>query len=46
MSVLCQNRKWHLQKSRKEKAARRRLHNSILMIVDQAAINSGFDFLR
>src|SRR5258708_1289313 len=27
-----------------EKAARRRLFNSTLMIVDQAGINSGFDF--
>src|SRR5258706_14414206 len=30
----------------KEKAARRRLFNSTLMIVDQAAINAGFDFRR
>jgi hypothetical protein len=32
--------------ARKEKAARRRLSISILMIVDQAAIKAGFDFLR
>jgi hypothetical protein len=31
---------------RKEKAARRRLSISILMIADQAAINAGFDFRR
>jgi hypothetical protein len=30
----------------KEKAARRRLFNSNPMIVDQAAINAGFDFRR
>jgi hypothetical protein len=30
----------------KEKAARRRLLNSNLMIVDQAAINAGFDLRR
>jgi hypothetical protein len=30
----------------KEKAARRRLLNSNLIIVDQAAINAGFDFRR
>jgi hypothetical protein len=30
----------------KEKAARRRLLNSNLMIVDQAVINAGFDFRR
>ena len=30
----------------KEKAARRRLLNSNLMIVDQTAINAGFDFRR
>jgi hypothetical protein len=30
----------------KEKAARRRLPNSNLMIADQAAINAGFDFRR
>jgi hypothetical protein len=32
--------------SQKEKAARRRLLNSNLMIADQAAINAGFDFRR
>ena len=32
--------------SQKEKAARRRLFNSDLMIVDQAAINTAFDFRR
>ena len=31
---------------RKEKAARRRLPNSDLVIVDQAAIIAGFDFRR
>jgi hypothetical protein len=30
----------------KEKAARRRLFNSNLMISDQAAINAGFDLRR
>jgi hypothetical protein len=30
----------------KEKAAQRRLFNLNLMIVDQAAINAGFDFRR
>jgi hypothetical protein len=30
----------------KRKAARRRLFNSTLMIVDQATINAGFDFRR
>jgi hypothetical protein len=29
-----------------ENAARRRLSNSTLMIVDQPAINAGFDFRR
>jgi hypothetical protein len=33
-------------KSRKEKAARRRLFNFRPMIADQAAINAGFDFRR
>jgi hypothetical protein len=31
---------------RKQKAARRRLLSSNLMIVDQTAINAGFDFPR
>ena len=44
MSEKCQNRKWRMQ-ARKEKAARRRLQSN-LMIVDQAAINAGFDFRR
>jgi hypothetical protein len=34
------------QGAEKEKAARRRLLNSNLMIVDHAAINAGFDFRR
>jgi hypothetical protein len=35
-----------LRSAGNEKAARRRLINSNLMIVDQAAINVGFDFRR
>jgi hypothetical protein len=43
MSEKCQNRKSPL----KQKAARRRLFNSTLMIVDQAAAsNAGFGFRR
>jgi hypothetical protein len=45
MSELCQHRKWDY-KSVNEKAARRRLFNSTMMIVDQAAINAGFAFPR
>jgi hypothetical protein len=44
MSVSCQHATSNVQVAQKKKAARRRL--SILIIVDQAAINAGFDFGR
>ena len=36
----------HWKSTSKQKAARRRLHNSSLMFVAQAAISAGFDFRR
>jgi hypothetical protein len=44
MSGSCQHATSNVQGRPKEKAARRRL--SILIIVDQAAINAGFGFGR
>jgi hypothetical protein len=44
MSQKCQHATSNVQVAQKEKAARRRL--SILIIVDQAAINAGSDFGR
>jgi hypothetical protein len=41
-SVWCQTRKWRIQVTQR-KTARRRLFNSNLMIVDQAANNADFD---
>jgi hypothetical protein len=45
MSQKCHERKWRILLPN-EKAARRRLSHSILMMADQATINAGFDFRR
>jgi hypothetical protein len=46
MSEMCPEPEVAASRVAKERAARRRLFNSNLMIVDQAAINAGFDFRR
>ncbi len=46
MSEKCHEQTCSTAEIAKRKAARRRLFDSNLMIVDQATINAGFDFRR